>query len=341
MRAICYERNGPAAEVLELREVDKPRPGSGEVLVRVAVSAPNPSDVKTRAGARGGMAHKLVIPHSDGAGRIEAVGEGVDASRIGERVWLWNAAWQRPFGSCAEYVALPAQQAVFLPDAASYADGACLGIPAQTACHCLLGDGPVEGLDVLVTGGAGMVGAYAVQMARLSGARVVATVSGPQKAAHAREMGADAVVNYREPGAAEAILAATGGRGVDRIVEVEFGGNLDITRQVLKEHGTVAAYGSMAAPEPMLPFYPMMFAMQTLRMVLVYKLTASQRAACVDAVTGWLEKGALKHPVAARFPLEKAAEAHETVERAARIGAVLIDVAEDVWRAFGPAEWTG
>lgn len=330
MRAICYDRTGAAADVLELRDLPRPDPGEGEVLVRVAVSGVNPSDAKTRAGARGAMPHPLVIPHSDGAGRIEAVGDGVDPARVGERVWLWNGAWGRPFGTCAEFVALPAEQAVPLPAAASYADGACLGIPAQTAHRCLLADGPVEGLDVLVTGGAGTVGGYAVQMAKRAGARVVATVSTHEKADHARAMGADAVVNYREGDTAAAIMDATAGGGVDRIVEVEFGGNLDVTRAVLKDNGIVASYGSMKVPEPVLAFYPMMFAGQTLRTVLVYKLPKAARRTAIDDITGWLSAGALAHPVAARVPLIETARAHELVESGARIGAVLVDVAEGV-----------
>lgn len=329
MRAVVYEKTGPAVEVLGLRELPRPDPGPGEVLVRVAVSGANPSDAKTRAGARGPIAHPLVIPHSDGAGRIVAVGEGVDPSRAGERVWLWNAAFGRPFGSCADYVALPSAQAVRLPDAASYAAGACLGIPALTAHRCVFADGPVEGLDVLVTGGAGAVGAYAVQMAKLGGARVVATVSGPVKEAHALAMGADAVVNYREGDAAAGILAATAGSGIDRIVEVEFGGNLPVTRQILKDNGIVAAYGSMAVPEPVLPFYPMLFAAQTLRMVLVYKLPPRARAAAEADLARWLAEGALQHPVAAEFPPERTAEAHDLTLTSDRIGAVLVRFADD------------
>lgn len=329
MRAVYYERPGPAAEVLELAEIERPQPGPGEVLVAVVASGVHPSDVKNRAGGRGPMPFERVSPHSDGAGRIVAVGAGVDASREGQRVWIYNAAWQRPNGTAAEFVALPEALAVPLPDAASYADGACLGIPARTAHACLFADGPVAGQDILVTGGAGTVGAYAIQMARLAGARVVATVSGPEKAAHARAMGADAVVNYRDADAAQAVLDATGGRGVDRVVEVEFGGNLALTRAVLKDGGVVAAYGSMAVPEPALPFYPMMFANQTLRMILVYKLGAAAQQQAATDINRWLEAGALQHPVAASFPLAETAAAHEYVESGRRIGVVLVSVSDD------------
>ncbi|WP_338066498.1 NADPH:quinone reductase [Pararhodobacter oceanensis] len=331
MQALCYDHTGPAQEVLNLRDRPKPQPQAGEVLVRVAVSGANPSDAKTRQGTRGPAPFPLIIPNSDGAGRIEAVGKGVDPARIGERVWLWNAAFGRPFGTAADYIALPSEQAAPLPDAATYAEGACLGIPALTAHRCLLADGPVTGLDVLVTGGAGAVGAYAIQMAKLSGARrVIATTSGGAKAEHALDMGADAVVNYRKGDAAQAILAATEGRGVDRIVEVEFGGNLEVTRKVLKQNGIIAAYGSMGDPEPQLPFYPMMFAAQTLRMVLVYLLPPEARAQGITALNGWLAAGALRHPVALQVPLAEGWRAHEACESNDRIGAALIDVAEGV-----------
>lgn len=331
MRALAYDTAGPARSVLTLRDLPRPAPGPGEVLVRVAVSGANPSDAKTRSGARAPIPFPLVIPNSDGAGRIEAVGSGIDPARVGQRVWLWNAAFRRPFGSAAEFVALPADQAVPLPDAASYAEGACLGIPALTAHRCLFADGPVVGLDVLVTGGAGAVGAYAVQMARLGGARrVIATTSGGAKADHAAAMGADAVVNYRETDAAAQIRAATGGHGIDRVVEVELGQNLPLTQPLLTPNGVIAAYGSMAEPEPRLPFYPMLFAAQTLRMVLVYILPPEARAQGVADLTRWLETRALRHPVALRVPLAEGWAAHEACEANARIGAALIDVAEGV-----------
>lgn len=203
MRALCYDTTGPAREVLTLLELDRPAPQAGEVLVRIAVSGVNPSDAKTRSGTRGPAPFARMIPHSDGAGRIEAVGAGVNPARIGQRVWIWNGGWQRPNGTGAEFITLPAEQAVPLPDAASYAQGACLGIPASTAHRCLFAEGPITGQDVLVTAGAGAVGAYAVQMARLGGARsVIATSSGGAKAEHAKAMGADVVINYRDADAA-------------------------------------------------------------------------------------------------------------------------------------------
>lgn len=324
MRAAWYERNGAAREVLTLGERATPAPAAGEVLVRVHASGVNPSDVKTRAGTRGGMAFPLIIPHSDGAGVVAGVGAGVDGGRVGQRVWLWNAAWRRPHGTCAEYIALPADQAVPLPDGVTFAEGACLGIPASTACHAVLGDGPVAGQTILVTGGAGAVGHYAIQFARRGCARVIATVSGPAKADQARAAGADIVLDYRRQDVAAELLALTGGAGVDRIVEVEFGGNLAASAQVLAQGGTIAAYGSMAEPEPRLPFYPLMYRHARLHFLIVYLLAPAERARVLAHLAEALAEGALRHRVAARFPLTEVAAAHEAVETGQIVGNVVV-----------------
>jgi len=327
MRAVWYEETGPAAHVLRLGEMDDPQPGPGEVRVRLRASGINPSDVKTRAGLRNPIAFPRVIPHSDGAGEIDAVGEGVPTSRIGTRVWVWNAAWRRPFGTCAELICLPEAQAVALPQGTSFEAGACLGIPASTAAHAVFADGDVTGQTVLVTGGAGAVGHYAIQLARWGGARVIATVSGPDKARIAEAAGAHGVVNYREGEVAQAILAANHGKPVDRVVEVEFGGNLAVTGAVLGEGGVIAAYGSMADAEPRLPFYPLMFRHTTLRMLLVYLLSPQERARTVARLTAALEEGALHHAIAARFDLADCAEAHAAVESGDLIGNGVITIA--------------
>ena len=215
MRAALYEHTGPAAEVLQLVELPTPEPAAGEVRVRLHASGVNPSDVKSRAGLRTKtLAFPRIVPHSDGAGVIDAVGAGVDPARIGERVWVWNAAWRRAFGTAAQFVALPAAQAVRLPDGIGFDAGACLGIPALTALHAMLVDGGVAGQRVLVAGGAGAVGHYAVQFARALGARqIIATVSSDAKAAIAREAGADAAVNYRAGRLVDEVMTLTGGAG--------------------------------------------------------------------------------------------------------------------------------
>ena len=267
-----------------------------------------------------------VIPHSDGAGIIEAVGEGVDLSRVGERVWIWNGAWKRPFGTCAEYICVPSEQAAPLPINVSFEAGACLGIPASTAYFGVYSDGSVEGKTVLVTGGAGAVGHYAIQFAKLGGAKVITTVSGPEKAVHAQSAGADAVINYREGDVAEAIMKATDGNGVDRIVEVEFGGNLEVSNKVLRNNGVIATYGSMAAMEPKLPFYPMMFKGVTLRMFLVYLLSDEARQSTIAGVNEMIGNAKLIHAITETYDLSDIANAHKAVESGKVIGNVVVQI---------------
>lgn len=327
MRAVWYERPGPADEVLVVGEMSEPEPGAGEVLVRVAYSACHPSDVKLRAGGRPGVegiGFERIIPHSDGSGTIEAVGEGVDPARIGEQVWLWNAQWQRPFGTCAELVALPAQQAVTLPEGVDLQQGACLGIPAVTAWACVLGDGPVEGETILVTGGAGAVSAYAIQIAKREGARVIATASTPEKQAFAADRGADTVIDYREGRVARRVMELTKGEGVHRIVDLEFGANLDATAEIVRENGLIVTYGSAATREPVLPFYPLMFKRVTLRLELVYLLPAPLRR----RAEAWLDSNAaiLRHDVHSVTPLPGSATAHRIVEAGDKRGVVLMKV---------------
>ena len=256
MRAAVYSVNGPARDVLSIAELPTPSPGPGEVRVKLAFSGVNPSDVKTRLGLRAKLAFPQVVPHSDGAGVIDQVGDGVSPSRIGERVWTWNAQWERAFGTAAEFVVLPSAQAVALPEAVDLASAACLGVPALTAYHAVAMDGGVKDRVVLVAGGAGSVGHYAVQLAKLKGARrVIASVSGPEKAALAREAGADDVVNYRTEQLVERVMALTGGHGVDRIVEVDFAANVNADLELVVREGDIVPYGSGLA-QIAVPFFP-------------------------------------------------------------------------------------
>jgi NADPH2:quinone reductase len=326
MKAVWYEGFGPADAVLVHGDMAVPEPDAGEVLVRLHASGVNPSDVKLRAGARPGsvMAFPRIIPQSDGAGVIEAVGPGVDPTRTGQRVWIWNGQWRRQFGTAAEYIVLPAEQAVFLPDTTSFNEAACFGIPAMTAWMAVLGDGPVEGQTVLVTGGAGTVGRYAIQMARLAGAEVITTVSSPEKAAHAGP--ADHIINYREADVAARVLEITGGRGVERIVEVDFGANLAVTEKIIAARGTIAAYASAADMTPSIPFYPLMFKNTRLWMLIVYMLDPAMRRRGEAQLTEWLEAGALSHAVAMTFPLAECAAAHRAVEAGEKLGSVVVEV---------------
>ncbi len=327
MRAAWYETNGPTGQVLRIGEMPDPEPGPGEVLVRLATSGVNPSDVKTRAGSRP-MAGPRVIPHSDGAGVIEAVGPDVPAVRIGERVWIWNGQWKRPFGTAAELVALPAEQALRLPDVTGFAEGACLGIPALTAYRAVTTDGSVAGQTVLVQGGAGAVGHYAIQMAKLLGAAsVLATASSPEKAAHARAAGADAVIDRHHEDVVERVRELTDGRGVDRIVEVDAAANMRLVPSLVARDGLCVVYGS-GAGEVVSSFGPMILSGVAVRWFIVYELAPAVRDEAVARLNGWLEDGALQHAVSRTFALDEVAAAHEAVESNTVVGNVVVTMPE-------------
>jgi NADPH2:quinone reductase len=328
MRAAWYEKHGPAADVLTSGEMPVPEPGPGEVRVRVVASGLNPTDVKARAGSRP-LGFPRVVPHQDGAGVIDKVGQGVPASRVGERVWLYIVQWQRAWGTAAEFTVVPATRAVTLPTNTRFAEGACLGIPAVTAHRCLFADGPVAGQTVLVTGGAGAVGHYAVQLAKWAGATVIATVSSTEKAALALAAGADHTVNYKTGDTAATILELTGGVGVDRIVDVDFGGNVTVSAKVLKVNGTIASYASMGAPEPKLPFYALMSKNAAIRPVLIYTMPERAKDEAVRDISHLVATGRLMHVIGARFPLVRIVEAHQAQEGGKVTGNIVIDVAAE------------
>jgi NADPH2:quinone reductase len=323
--AAWYERNGAAREVLRYGEQPDPVPGKGEVRVRLRASGLNPSDVKARAGSRPVIPPR-VIPNSDGAGTVDRVGTGVPRRWLGERVWVYNGQWQRPFGTSAQYIVLPAAQAVPLPRKLSYVQGACLGIPVMTAHRCVFADGPVRGRTVLVTGGAGVVGHYAVQLARWGGARVIATASDEAKAGHAKKAGAHAVINYRTEDASARLRELTGGEGIDRVVDVDFGANLPAYAKALRPGAVVATYASMRVREPALPFYDLMRLNFTLRMVFVYNMAAGAKARALADIARWVAQGRPKFAIAARFALSDVAAAHELVESGDKIGHVVLDL---------------
>lgn len=324
MRAIQWRRNGPAREVLELAELPEPSPGSGQVLVRVHASGVNPHDTKGRAGWRG-VVHQggPVIPHSDGAGVIIGVGEGVSPARIGERVWIHGA--RHGHGTCVERIAIGHAHAVALPDGLSFAEGAALGVPCLTAHLALFSDGPIAGQTVLIQGGAGAVGLAAVKFASRHGARVLATASTPAKQKAARDAGAAEVLDYRVPDVAQRILALTGGRGVDRIIEVDFGANQALDGQVIVPHGVIAAYSSTREPKPVLDYYVFAKKGVTLRFVQASTLQDQAREAGVAATAAATAEGWMNLPIAAVFPLARAAEAHEALEAGAQ-GKIVVEV---------------
>lgn len=327
MRAAWFEEFGAARDVLQMGELDTPTAGPGEVLVRVAKSAVNPSDVKKRAGSFPDLLDGgLVVPNSDGAGIIEAVGEGVDAARIGERVWIYQAQFARRFGTAAEYVAIDTNRAPALPDNASFSIGACLGIPVMTAHRCVFADGDVKGQTILITGGAGRVGHYAVQWARKAGATVIATASNDTDNTCCEEAGAHHVVNHRSDDFAGAIMAATAGAPVDRVVDVEFGANLAVSVEVLRVGGTIATYSSTQISEPKLPFFQMMYKDLTVRMVIVYAMPEAAKQHAIADIDKALSANVLQHRIAHTMPLSDIARANETVEQGGARGAVILTI---------------
>jgi NADPH2:quinone reductase len=326
MQAAFYCSQGPAQEVMQYGEQPLPEPAAGEVRVRLHASGVNPSDWKVRKGGSGrSLIAPLIIPHSDGAGAIDAVGEGVPASRIGERVWIWNGQWKRPFGTAAQYIALPSFQAVALPAHLGYPEGACLGIPALTAMHAVRIAEANHGMNILVVGGAGAVAHYAIQMAKARGATVLTTVSTAAKEAHARDAGADHVINYRTEDVGSRVKALTGGAGVDAVIEMDFSANAAAYPQILKPRSNVIVYG-MSKSEATLPSLWLMQNSITLRFFLIYEITQEQREAALGELTGLLREATLKHSIGLRLPLREAASAHDRIEQGSVVGNAVLDI---------------
>lgn len=327
MKAAWFDRFGPAREVLQVGEIDTPSPGHGEVLVRLETSGVNPSDVKKRAGSFPNLLEDgFVVPHSDGAGTIEAVGAGVPAARIDQRVWIYQAQFTRRFGTAAQYVTLPSERAVRLPDHVGMDVGACLGIPAMTAHRCVFADGPVSDQAVLVTGGAGRVGYYAIQWAKYGGATVIATASHDAAAADCRNAGADYVVNHRWDKFVEAVRDAAPGGRVDRVVDVDFGGNLPHSLEYIRVGGVIASYASGGEPEPKLPFFRMMYMDLTVRAVIVYAMPEAAKEEAIDDISDLLEQELLSHRIAHIVRLNDIARGHELIEEAGFAGCVIVEI---------------
>lgn len=325
MRAAWYAKNGAARDVLEVGELPTPTPGVGEVRVRLACSGVNPSDVKSRRSRP--LSHERIVPHSDGAGVIDRVGEGVSPSRQGERVWVWNAQWQRPMGTAAEYVVLPEAQAVRLPDTTRFAEGACLGIPAMTAFHAVQMLGNIADKTVLIVGASSAVGHYAAQIAATHGAHVIGTVGSAEKARHALQAGTRETIRYKEESVPNRIKSLTAGAGVDAIVDMDFSTTIQwIPEGVLAPHGTVVCYGSNAYGDIPVPFRDLLFRSISLRFFLVYELERQAREQAIEGLTHLLDGGKLQHTIGARYALSEIAAAHEAVEAGQRIGNVVVDV---------------
>jgi NADPH2:quinone reductase len=328
MKAAWYTQNGEAQDVMQVGELPTPTPQAGEVLVRLMTSGVNPSDVKSRRARP--LNDPLIVPHSDGAGVIEAVGAGVSAARVGQRVWVWNGQWQRAWGTCAQYIALPEAQAVALPDDTDFAAGACMGIPGLTAVQSVILSerlaGDLRGQTVLVTGASSAVGHYITQMVCLAGGRVIGTVGSEAKAAHAQAAGMAEAIFYKTESVPERVKALTQGRGADVIIDMDFSTTARWAAEgALAAHGQVVCYGSNALDVAM-PFRPWLFQSMGVKFFLVYDLTPADRQKAVARLSAMLSQQQLQHSIGARFSLDQIAQAHQTVEAGQTVGNVVVDL---------------
>jgi NADPH:quinone reductase len=327
MRAVWYEKQGPANEVLILGEKPTPKPGPGEVLIRVFASSVNPADEGIRSGL-GRYQYKIdpfIIPQSDGAGIVEALGDGVTRHAVGDRVWLYNGQREgRQHGTGAEFISLNAERVRPLLDDLSFSEGAALGIPCMTAHFSVFSNGPVDGKTVFVPGGAGAVGNYVIQWAKWGGAKVISTVSSDDKAADAKTAGADVTINYREENVAEQVLTETSGEGVDLICEVDFGGNIAITEQVIKVNGCVSIYASKGELNPVVPMNVFMIKNIKVWPFVLPMTPLPNRERAQAEIATWLSEAIRFHRVAGEFPLAQTAAAHELVASKTKRGTVIV-----------------
>jgi NADPH2:quinone reductase len=327
MKAVWYEGQGPARDVLVVGDLDDPEPGPGEVRIRVMASGINPGDLKKRQDAFGiGMPYPRVVPHSDGAGLIDKLGAGVTGHRVGDRVWCYGAQSYRPFGTAAEFVVVPQAQAIRLPPVVPFEQGACLGIPGITAHRAVHAAGAVDGRTVLIQGGAGAVGSCAVGLARLAGARVIATARSDVDAAAARRAGAHEVLRA-DPGGVQdmgmAIKALAVGGAVDHVVEVAFDANIDVDTEVLAVGGSICAYATVNAT-PAIPFWPLLFKNIRFHFIGSDDIPSHARLSAAQDLNRLLETGWAGLTIDRTFPLEQAAVAHEYLEKRRRSGRVLL-----------------
>lgn len=330
MKAIQFSKAGSAREVLSKTEIDAVDPAPSEVRVRVAYSTVNPTDAKRRSSGRELPNFSTIVSGNDGSGVIEAVGTNVDPRRIGEKVWIFGAQAGRPMGTAAEFCTLPGWMAPALPKGVSLLEGACLGVPAVTAHYSVYSDGPVEGKWVLVSGGAGRVGHYAVQMAKIAGARVIASAGSTDNVAHAKALGADHAINYRNEDVIARIAEITGGTGVNHVSEVAFGPNVKLFPAIMAQNGVVTSYSSDPVLNPALPFNEFMFKNITVRPFTIYALTEEVKRETFAAINTMLAKGLLKHRVAMTHPftLDGVVAAHEAIEANASAGVCAIKIAD-------------
>ena len=332
MKAAVYTKTGAATEVLEIRDEIKPTPEKDEVLVALRASGINPADVKRRAGWRDSrMAHPKIIPHCDGSGEVVALGENVKNRRVGDRVWVWSAQGGydgpgRAFGTAAEYISINTKQTALLHENLSFLEGACLGVPAMTAYYAVFADGLVRDQTILVQGGGGVVAHFAIQFAKFGSAKVIATTGSPERASHALEAGADLIFDRHDPKLSDLILEATGGEGVDRVIELEFGGNLLTDISVLKAGGVIAAYSSTQVPEPKFPYYKLAAKGGAIRVIQSFGFSDDIRSKAIATVNKLCSENALIVSIGKVYPLDQISEAHNGVEAQKTIGNIVLEI---------------
>ena len=325
MLAGLYSKFGPAKDVLEITDIAIQEPAKGQVRVKLMTSGVNPSDYKMRLGSRP-LTHAFQIPGSDGAGTVDAVGEGVTNFNIGQRVWVFNAAYHRPLGTSAQYTVVEDWMVQPLPDQLNDAQGACLGIPVMTAYQCLFADGPIKGQTIYVVGGAGVVANYAIQLAKWGGAKVITSVSSDDKAQVAKLAGAEEIIHYRTQDVVKEILQLTNNRGVDRVIEVDFGANLNTDAQILRPGGICVMYAVVKQPELPLPVMTLMVKNITYKFTMVYSISEIERHNVLTGISRWLKETTPIFNIAARFDLQNIVQAHELVESGEKIGHVILNI---------------
>ena len=322
MKAAWYERPGPAREVLTVGEMPDPMPGAGELRIHISSSGINPGDIKKRQDAFAyGMAYPRVIPHSDGAGHVDRVGDGVSAKWLGKPVWCYGAQSYRPFGTAAEFTVVPLPQALPLPEKVSMDQGACLGIPGITAHRAVHAAGPVSGRTVLVQGAAGSVGLCAVQLARRAGAHVIGSVRSPGEEETARTAGAHEVIPNDNEFKSRMTALAPG--GIDHVIEVAFGANIETDVELLKMDGSIATYATNVGT-PNIPFWQMVVKNIRLFFLGSDDFPADAKVSAAHDLNAVLEAGWSGFVIAERCPLPEIAHAHELVEHPVRPGRIIV-----------------
>ena len=325
MKCISYSEFGPSSKVLKFGELQTPEPEDGEVLIKLHFSGVNPSDAKARAGNRPGVLKPqfdIIIPNSDGSGEITKIGKGVDKKRLGQKVWVWNGQWQRPHGTASQFIALPSEQAILIPKTMSFETGACLGIPGLTAAQCTLGDGSLKGKTILISGGAGSVGNLSIQLAKWSGARVIATGSSTGFN-RIKNAGADYVFGYSDPQLEQKILDISPS-GIDRVIEVEFGNNINLFPKIMKPYSVLSVYGSAKNMVPILPFGQYLYKGIKISIELIYILPELPRLRAIKNLHDAHFDKALKTGIDTIYDLSECAIAHDKSLTPGRAGAILL-----------------